>query len=141
MANSNYVTKVAIVGASGNSGKFMTEALLSTGKHIVTALTRLDSQACFPDGVAVRKVDYSNVEALTEALRGQDALVITLGGHTPPDVQTNLVKAAGEAGVPWVLPNEWSPDTEHEPTLKDVFIFKAKSEFQLLRSMARWIRG
>jgi saccharopine dehydrogenase-like NADP-dependent oxidoreductase len=130
-----------IMQASGNSGKFMTEALLSTGKHTVTALTRLDSQASFPDGVAVRKVDYSNVSALAEALRDQDALVITLGGHTPPDVQSNLVKAAGEAGVPWVLPNEWSPDTEHEPTLKDVFIFKAKSELFTVAKHSSRFRG
>lgn len=75
MASSNHITKVAIVGAGGNVGKFMTEALLKTGKHTVTAITRHDSQSTLPEGVDVKKVDYSKHETIVEALKGQDALV------------------------------------------------------------------
>jgi hypothetical protein len=126
MATSNYISKVAIVGvrdpilcppssvspsadtdilaqAGGNVGRFMTEALLKTGNHTVTAITRPQSQNTFPPGVVVKNVDYSNPETLVEALRGQDALIITISGHAPiQETEEKLVKAAGEAGVPWM---------------------------------------
>lgn len=81
----------------------MTEALLKTGKHTVTAITRTDSQNTLPQGVALKKVDYNKPETLVEALRGQEALVITISGHAPiQETEEKLVKAAGEAGVPWM---------------------------------------
>ncbi|KAI0158622.1 hypothetical protein BJ166DRAFT_498682 [Pestalotiopsis sp. NC0098] len=126
MTASNRIKKVAIVGASGHSGAFMTEALLKTGRHQVTAITRIDSESKFSDGVAVKRVDYSKRATLVEALRGHDALVITLSGHTPKGTEALLVEAAGEAGVPWILPNEWSPDTANEALVKDVFVFESK---------------
>ncbi len=49
----------------------MTEALLKTGKHTVTAITRADSRSTLPDSVAVKKVDYNEPETLVSALRGQ----------------------------------------------------------------------
>ncbi|KAK4945986.1 hypothetical protein LTR10_014788 [Elasticomyces elasticus] len=105
----------------------MTEALLKTGKHTVTAITRLDSQSPLPDGVTTRKVDYEKPETLVEALRGQDALVITLSGRSQiQQIEEKLVRAAAEAGVPWILPNEWSPDTANEDVVNDVFILKSK---------------
>lgn len=127
MASSNYISKVAIVGAGGNVGRFMAEALLKTGKHTVTAITRADSQSTLPQALLVKKVDYSKHETLVEALRGQEALVITISGHAPiKETEEKLVRAAGEAGVPWILPNEWSPDSANEGILKDVFIFGMK---------------
>ncbi|PMB66859.1 hypothetical protein BM221_006516 [Beauveria bassiana] len=47
----NPISKVAIIGASGNVGKHMTQALLRTGKHTVTALTRIGSKSVLPEGV------------------------------------------------------------------------------------------
>ena len=102
----------------------MTEALLKTDKHSVTAITRLDSNNPLPEGVQVRKVDYSNHSSLVEALQGQDALIITMGTTAPPDQQANLIQAAADASVPWILPNEWSPDTANETLVKDVFPFQ-----------------
>lgn len=104
----------------------MTEALLKTGKHVVTAITRVDSQSKLPEGVSTRTIDYDKPDTIVEALRGQDALVITLSGFTPKDTQMKLIEAAGEAGVPWVLPNEWSPDTANEALVKDVSMFQPK---------------
>ena len=106
----------------------MVEALLKTGKHTVTAITRVDSQNKLPKDVITEKVDYSKPETLVEALKGQDALVITLSGHTPKETETQLINAAGEAGVPWILPNEWSPDTANEAMVKDVVMFQPKGE-------------
>ncbi|KAJ5353319.1 hypothetical protein N7452_002293 [Penicillium brevicompactum] len=123
---SNHITKVAIVGAGGNSGIFMTEALLRTGKHTITALVRAGSQNKLPDGVIPKQIDYSRPETLVEALQGQDALVITLSGGTPHEVDLSLVNAAGEAGVPWILPNEWGPDSANKDLIKDIPIFQPK---------------
>ena len=102
----------------------MTEALLKTGKHTVTAITRVDSKSTLPEGVEVKKVDYGNQSSLVEALQGQDALIITMGPMAPPDQQSKLIQAAADASVAWVLPNEWSPDTAHEALVKDVFAFQ-----------------
>jgi len=108
----------------------MTTELLKTGKHTVTAITRADSQSKLPQGVLVKKVDYNDTAALVQALTGQDALVITMGGMALPDIQTKLIQAAGEAGVPWIFPNEWSPDTAHEGLCKDVKPFGDKKRFR-----------
>jgi len=78
--------------------------------------------------VTTKHVDYDKPETLVEALRGQDALVITLSGHTPKETEARLINAAGEAGVAWILPNEWSPDTANEALVKDVFVFQPKGE-------------
>ncbi|QIW99238.1 hypothetical protein AMS68_004756 [Peltaster fructicola] len=126
---SNHITNVAIVGAGGNSGSRMTQELLKTGKHTVTAITRheSDSSKNFPKDVIVRKVDYTKPQTIVEALRGQEALIITLSGRSDIHaIEAMLVRAAADAGVPWILPNEWSPDSAHEGILKDVSIFSAK---------------
>ena len=78
----------------------------------------------------MKKVDYNEPGTIVEALKGQDALVITLSGQTPnmKDIEMQLIDAAGEAGVPWILPNEWAPDTANEALVKDVFVFQPKRE-------------
>ncbi|KAK4499197.1 hypothetical protein PRZ48_009710 [Zasmidium cellare] len=127
MATTNYIRKVAVVGAGGNVGRFITEALLKTGQHTVTAITRADSQSTLPDGVTPKKVDYEKPETLVDALRGQDALVITVSGRSPiQSIEEKLVRAAGEAEVPWILPNEWSPDSANRGFIDDVFLFGMK---------------
>lgn len=106
----------------------MTEALLRTEKHTVTALARAGSQNKLPEGVIEKTIDYSKPETIVEALKGQDALVITLGGRAPHDIDLQLINAADEAGVPWILPNEWAPDTANEALVKDVVIFQPKGK-------------
>ena len=81
----------------------MTEALLNTGKHSVTAITRSDSQSKLPEGVQSKVVDYEKPETIVDALRGQDALVITISGRAPiKEIEEKLVRAAAEAEVPWM---------------------------------------
>ncbi|KAK5171145.1 uncharacterized protein LTR77_004289 [Saxophila tyrrhenica] len=124
MSSSNYIKNVAIAG--GNVGSYITHALLDTGKHTITALTRPDSSSKLPEGVNVKQIDYASPPTIVEALKGQDALVITLSGFVPKDTETKLFEAAGEAGVKWIFPNEWSPDTANENLLKDVAVFAGK---------------
>lgn len=104
----------------------MAQELLKTGKHTVTALSRADSQAKLPEGIVVKNIDYDKPETIVEALKGQDALIITLSVTAPKDTETKLVNAAQEAGVKWIIPNGWSPDTQDEGVVKDVFIFQGQ---------------
>ncbi|EED21096.1 conserved hypothetical protein [Talaromyces stipitatus ATCC 10500] len=127
MIANNRIKNVAVVGAGGNVGSYMANALLKTGEHTVTAITRHNSQSNLPEGVLSKEIDYEKLETIVDALRGQDALVITLSGYSPiQETEEKLVRAAAEAGVPWILPNEWSPDTAHEGMVNDLFLFKPK---------------
>ncbi|KAJ5925609.1 hypothetical protein N7454_008248 [Penicillium verhagenii] len=124
---SNLIVNVAIVGATGNSGQFITEALLKTGKHKVTALARSGHSTTLPVGVSRKEIDYRKHKTVVEALKGQDALVIILNSKAPEGTELLLIQAAGEAGVKWVLPNDWAPDTTNEAMNKDVMVFPAKA--------------
>ncbi|GAB7338508.1 hypothetical protein MBLNU457_5259t1 [Dothideomycetes sp. NU457] len=127
MAASNYIKNVALVGATGNSGKHILSALLATGKHNITVLTRSPTPLDLPSDVHVARIDYSDPSTLTTALRGQDALIITLSGMSPPSTQTALFAAAASANVPWILPNEWSPDCDHSGLIADAPVFAGKA--------------
>ena len=48
----------------------------------MTALTRVGSGSKLPENVSVKQIDYQKPDTLVEALRDQDALVVTLGGRT-----------------------------------------------------------
>ncbi|KAJ5676098.1 hypothetical protein N7462_008995 [Penicillium macrosclerotiorum] len=122
MSNSNYITKVALVGATGNSGSFMAEALLKTGKHTVTVLTRASSKSKLPEGAIPKIIDYEKLDTLVEALKGQEALVITMKSQVK-EAESKLITAAAEAGVKWIMPNEWCPDSTNEGLRNDVFIY------------------
>ncbi|KAK2877847.1 hypothetical protein FQN49_001140 [Arthroderma sp. PD_2] len=110
----SYIKNVAIVGAAGTIGSFIVRELLETRKHELTAITRTVSKSVIPDGVKVARVDYDDQSTLVAALRGQDALVITMAPSAPQDAQLKLVDAAAEAGVPYVIPNGWGFDPESQ---------------------------
>lgn len=101
-------------------GKFIAEAILAAGKHTLTAITRADSTTPLPSGVRVARVDYADRASLISALQGQDALIITMGNRAPPDQQTKLIEAAAEAGVRWILPNEYGYDIADPGLHKDI---------------------
>ncbi|ORY03335.1 hypothetical protein BCR34DRAFT_492481 [Clohesyomyces aquaticus] len=118
----NRIENVAIVGAGGQSGKFMVEKLLEKGTFNVTAVTRKGSENVPVSGVHVKTVDYDDPSTIVEALKGQDALIITMAVTAPPDTQRKLLKAAADAGVPWVLPNEWGVVGTNEKLNADIYI-------------------
>ncbi|KAE8354421.1 hypothetical protein BDV28DRAFT_131077 [Aspergillus coremiiformis] len=110
----NEIQRVAIIGAGGSIGKPIAQALLKTEKHIVTALTRVDSQNTLPEGVQAVPVNYDDEATLVSALKGQDALIISLAATAPPDTQSKVVQAAAKAGVKYVMPNVWGVDVMNE---------------------------
>ncbi|KAL8935046.1 MAG: hypothetical protein Q9211_004913 [Gyalolechia sp. 1 TL-2023] len=126
----NHIENVAIVGAAGYSGKYIVDSLLRSGKHNITAITREGGISQIPSGITAKKVDYDDHSALVEALRGQDALIITMGVRAPPDQQTKLIEAAAAANVPWILPNEFGNDTTNEQLRNDVVPYAQKPQYR-----------
>ncbi|KAG8623794.1 hypothetical protein KVT40_008770 [Elsinoe batatas] len=122
---SNRLTNIAIVGASGTVGTYATRSLLAAGKSI-TAITRSGTSTSFPSGVRVAPVSYDDPASLVAALKGHDALIITMSVTAPQDTETKLIDAAIEAGVKWILPNEWGYQYG-EQAGKDVFFGPAKT--------------
>jgi hypothetical protein len=107
-------------------GKHLTEHLLATKKHIVTAITRPNSTTKFPEGVKTVRVDYTSdtetdMSALVDALRGQQALLVTMW-HQSFNETTNLVRAAANAGVPYIVPNRFGHNAANEKLIKDSMI-------------------
>jgi len=103
------IKNVAVVGASGNIGAPVLKAILDSGKFNVIVLSRIGSKASFPSSVKVITVDYSSVESLTAALKGQDAVVSTVGTEGLLG-QSLLFDAAVAAGVKRFLPSEFGSD-------------------------------
>ncbi|ROW05076.1 hypothetical protein VSDG_00375 [Cytospora chrysosperma] len=120
---SNHVKKVAVVGVTGQVGSHIVEHLLKNGKHEVTAITRKDGSAILPDGIKVSKVDYSESSTLVDALRGQDALIITLSVLAPQDTQSKLIEAAAAAEIPWIIPNQWGSNPDEKEMSQDKVTF------------------
>lgn len=98
----------------------MAKSLLESGRFNITAITRPESTSELPPSIKVARVSNDDHDALVSALRGQDVLLITLSVTAPEDTQVKLIRAAAEAGVPWVMPNDWGCDTDLEDVVKDV---------------------
>ncbi|KAF4225599.1 hypothetical protein CNMCM6457_008021 [Aspergillus fumigatiaffinis] len=109
----NAVERVAIVGAGGTVGSHIVAALLKTGKHTVTALTRKDSSNRLPEGVLVARVDYDYEATIADALKGQQFLIITMAPTAPRHTHSKLVQAAAKAGVPYIMPNGYAGDIDN----------------------------
>jgi saccharopine dehydrogenase-like NADP-dependent oxidoreductase len=102
--------------------------LLKSGKHKVTAITRSNSLNELPSGVICSRVDYSQPNTVIAALKGHDALVITLRAGLSQEVDMMLINSAAQAGVPWILPNEWAPDTDNEELRRDISVFNPQGK-------------
>ena len=119
----NHVRKIAVVGAGGQAGGVITNELIRAGKHEITAITRAESTSALPQGLhEVKKVDYDDHQSLVKALEGQDVLVITMSVMASPHSQYRLIDAAIEAGVQWIMPNEWGGDLSKEEVGKDTML-------------------
>jgi putative NADH-flavin reductase len=66
--------KVALIGATGPVGKYILQELLHRG-HTVTAIVRNVSKVPEVPGVVAAGADIHDVEALSSALRGHDAVI------------------------------------------------------------------
>jgi putative NADH-flavin reductase len=101
-------------------------ALLESGFDVV-AITRLQSTATFQTRVTVKKVDTTSTAALTEPLKGQDAVVSTVG-TAAASVQKTLIDAAVAAHVKRFIPSEFGYNTREARGTKVGGLLKAKIE-------------
>ncbi|KAF8853459.1 isoflavone reductase family protein-like protein CipA [Acephala macrosclerotiorum] len=118
------IKNVAVVGASGALGAPVLKAIVDSGKFHVTAVSREGSKSTFPSSVKVVKADYSSVDSLTTAFKGQDAIIsaVSTEGFLG---QLVLIDAAIAAGVKRFLPSEFGSDLSHPVTSKlPVFGYK-----------------
>ncbi|CAG7994535.1 unnamed protein product [Penicillium salamii] len=118
----NAINRVAIVGAGGTVGSHIVDALLKGGRHAITALSRDGSSNTFPEGVKVAPVNYDDEATLVAALKDQQFLIITIAPTAPRDTHSKLVQAAAKAGVPYVMPNEYSGDIENVKLGQDMIL-------------------
>ncbi|MFC8799634.1 NAD(P)-dependent oxidoreductase [Promicromonospora sp. NPDC057138] len=95
--------KIAVVGASGRTGRELVRAAAAAG-HEVVAVVRDPSRLSGPPG-EVRVADVSDVAALTAAFQGVDAVASCLGpvagesAHVLRDGITAVLAAMDGAGV------------------------------------------
>lgn len=109
---------------TGNLGPSIINALLEAGFQ-VTVLSRSTSHDLDPRA-QIKVVDYGSVDSIVAALKGQDALVNTLGvGQIPGDVHLRLVEAAHTAGIQRYLPSEFGSDTAN-PLVSKLPVFGDK---------------
>ncbi|KDM93551.1 NAD(P)-dependent oxidoreductase [Photobacterium galatheae] len=76
---------IAIIGASGFIGSALREEALSRG-HRVTALVSRPERLATQPGLTVIKADVQDTDALTEQLKGFDAVLSAFSGHAQTDV-------------------------------------------------------
>ncbi len=100
-------------------GEHIAKALVQTGKHTVTALTRYGSTNQTPSGVTAIPVDYNDEPTLIAALKGQQFLIITLAATAPVGVHSKIVRAAAKAGVPRIMPNIFGLDDANEALIRE----------------------
>lgn len=119
----NKIQNIAIIGSGGQIGSVSTKHLISENKHKLTGITRADSKTPLPSGLHETKaVDYDNHGTVVEAMKGQDVLIVALSISAPPDLQNKLANAAAEAGVQYILPNEFGSDQEQTELGKETFM-------------------
>lgn len=123
--STSHLKRVAIIGAGGHIGSAITTALIASNRHTITALTRPDSTTPLPPGTHhTIPVSYSDIPALTSALRDIQFLIITLSVEAPPETHSNIVTAAAAAGVPYIMPNVYGGDI-YDPILRAEDLFSA----------------
>ncbi|CAN9440157.1 unnamed protein product [Alternaria sp. RS040] len=110
---SSHIKNVLILGASGSVGAPILNALLTESSFNVTIVSRASSSASFPSDIPVIKIsDAFTTEELTEAFRGQEAVVVALTTGSvisgeKDGLAFRLIDAALAAGVRRFIPSEF----------------------------------
>ncbi|MGG7665319.1 NmrA family NAD(P)-binding protein [Dyadobacter sp. BHUBP1] len=107
---------IVVAGATGHLGTLIVQELLTRHAH-VRALVRRDtplSKTAILEkaGAVIIPVDYQNTVTLAEALRNAQCVVSALSGlqDVIVETQSDLLKAALNAGVPRFIPSDYCID-------------------------------
>ena len=120
--------KVAVIGASGTLGAVALRKLLEADTFSVTVIRRAGSSSTFPENLKVMDVDYSSVDSLKSAFKGQDS-ILSLVPTFAVDAQQAFIDAAVEAGVSRFIPSEFSANLTH-PNARTLPVFAPKVKIQ-----------
>ncbi|KAK7736632.1 hypothetical protein SLS53_006835 [Cytospora paraplurivora] len=127
------IVKVALLGATGNLGAPILNALIGEGIFEVTVFQRASSKSkpAHLDKINVVTVsDSLRVDELTEKLRGQDAVVVC---YRPKDAsdQIKIGQAAAAAGVKRLIPADFgSCDSSGQRERELVKLFDRKVQIR-----------
>lgn len=122
--------KIAIIGASGQLGKPMLEALLAKCVHTITVIQRPESTSIFPSKVTLKKGDLEDEAFLAEVFKGQDAIVLMPPLSHIISLQKPAVRAAAKVGIRWILPSEFGPDPFASKLIEENSLLKSKKEIR-----------
>ncbi|KAL0941962.1 NAD(P)-binding protein [Colletotrichum truncatum] len=120
------VEKVAVLGATGSLGEVLIPALRAANFD-VTCILRPASKSII-QGVTIKRAEYTDKEALTLALEGQDAIVEAFNPAAAIH-QKQILQAVLAAGVKHIITPDFSGNTFH-PRAEDVLIFNPKIKAQ-----------
>lgn len=98
------LSKVALVG-KGVLGSAILHQLVQAG-HDVIVLSRNASVKDLPTGVKAVQVDYSSVESIASALKGRDAVVVSITTEMVP-IQKTIIDGSIFAGVKRFIPSDF----------------------------------
>ncbi|KAF3920965.1 hypothetical protein ABW20_dc0110470 [Dactylellina cionopaga] len=120
------IKNVIVVGASGNLGPSILQALLASGKFNVSVLSR--ARPNLPVDVTIHTTDYSP-SSLEDAFKGQDAVVSVIAGAALEE-QKKLIDAAIAAGVTRFIPSEFGSNTANEEARGLAPVFNRKFDIK-----------
>jgi nucleoside-diphosphate-sugar epimerase len=117
------LTKVALIGANGNLGQPILEALVGANDFTVTVLKRRSSKSAIPiehpNVHTVTVDDDLSLASLTEAFRGQNA-VVTAFPVLDVDEHLRVGEAAAAAGVSRVIPADFGSCDANSPRVQEL---------------------
>ncbi|RKU40261.1 hypothetical protein DL546_001313 [Coniochaeta pulveracea] len=121
------IKNVTLVGANGNLGSKILEALVADGSFRVTVIKRKSSQSTPAHAVRIVEVsDDWTLEELRDALKGEDAAIAAWPLRNV-DEHLRYAEAAAAAGVKRFIPADYgSVDARSEYARKLVQLFEKK---------------
>ncbi|GLA70809.1 hypothetical protein AtubIFM55763_000983 [Aspergillus tubingensis] len=123
--------RIVLVGATGALGSHILNALLDTGVHHISVITRPENGKIFDNRVSVNRVDLDDEASLVRCLISQDALIIALSPESYAK-QISLIRAAAGARVPYIVPTEFGSDPTHERLNREIGLAEMQKPFRAL---------
>ena len=143
---------IALFGASGATGKLLTERCLAAG-HTVSALIRNPGDFAFKDRVRVIKGSAFDSAAITDTLAGADAVLSALGAKSPfrnenilPRAIPLMVKSMSEQGMRRIivlgsagaLPTSLSKQPAYRRWIVQNIVYKVFLKYPVLEQISQY---
>ncbi len=105
MAQTWFMTKIAITGVTGRVGGLVARQLAPLAEHDLTLLVRDPSRAPALPGAEVRVAEYGNANAVAAALARADVVFMVSAHETADRVRNHVtfIEAAARAGVSHIV--------------------------------------